>query len=487
MSKYDYGYELVEGTTTAWAYEKIRSGNTVLEFGPAIGNLAKHLYEEKRCSIDIVEIDEEAGIKAARFARTSILGKDGDLDGENWFERLQENRYDYIVILDVVEHIHDGEKLLRRARKLLKDDGKLLISMPNVAHNSVLINLFNNKFIYTKDGLLDNTHLKFYTYSSFYELICKCEYKIVSKEAKQIPVGMNEVNALYGDVPKAVELFLRTRPLADVYQFLFVLQKGEQSNCLDEIDFHLPLLSETLFKLQVYFDGKAENEIEYYCDPQNIELTVKVDKQGYEYVRIDPVEYKCVLQILSIEGKTESGSIALDVYETNGIDIGNNIYFYSKDDPNFCVKLSDEITEIYFKCKCYEINSDMMDVYHLIAEKEKVQLELLKKSEEENALQNSALEQYKKDNVLLNRALEQYKKDNVLLNSALEQYKKDSVWLNSALEQCKLENTNLEGEISLLQNENLEIKVKLNSVMEELARIKRTKIYKLYKLVKNKK
>ena len=67
MSKYDYGYELVEGTTTAWAYEKIRSGSTVLEFGPAIGNLAKHLYEEKRCSIDIVEIDEQKDIFETRY------------------------------------------------------------------------------------------------------------------------------------------------------------------------------------------------------------------------------------------------------------------------------------------------------------------------------------------------------------------------------------------------------------------------------------
>ena len=72
MSKYDYGYQLVEGTTTFWAYNKINEGSSVLEFGPAIGNLAKHLHEDKGCTIDIVEIDLEAGKKAARFARTSI-------------------------------------------------------------------------------------------------------------------------------------------------------------------------------------------------------------------------------------------------------------------------------------------------------------------------------------------------------------------------------------------------------------------------------
>ena len=71
MSKYDYGYELVPGTTTFWAFQKIQPESRILELGPAIGNLAKHLSEEKNCVVDIIEIDEESGKK-----RCSLPEKD---------------------------------------------------------------------------------------------------------------------------------------------------------------------------------------------------------------------------------------------------------------------------------------------------------------------------------------------------------------------------------------------------------------------------
>ena len=151
MSKYDYGYTLLPNTTTAWAFSKIQENSKVLELGPAIGNLAKHLKEEKGCSIDIIEIDEESGKRAAQFARRSLIGiEEGNLEGDLWYTKLSDERYDYIVILDVLEHLKNPKQLLKKVSSLLKEEGKLLVSMPNIAHNSVLINLLNNKFKYEK-------------------------------------------------------------------------------------------------------------------------------------------------------------------------------------------------------------------------------------------------------------------------------------------------------------------------------------------------
>lgn len=121
MNKYDYGYTLIPGTTTYWAYEKINPNSLILELGPAIGNLAKHLTEEKKCIVDMVEIDEEAGTMASEFARYSLIGAQaGNLEADYWYEKLKEERYDYVVILDVLEHLREPEKLLKKVSSLLK-------------------------------------------------------------------------------------------------------------------------------------------------------------------------------------------------------------------------------------------------------------------------------------------------------------------------------------------------------------------------------
>ena len=492
MSKYDYGYKLVDGTTTAWAYEKINPGSVVLEFGPAIGNLAKHLHEEKGCTIDIVELDEEDGTKAARFARTSILGKEGDLNTSIWYEKLLGNYYDYIVILDVLEHVYDSESLLKLARKLLKENGKVLISMPNIAHNSILINLFNNKFVYTKDGLLDDTHIKFYTYSTFCNLLCKCKYKIICKEAKQIPVGMNEVNASYDDVPPDVEVFLRTRPLSDVYQFLFIAQKNEklEEGIVDDIEFCPTTLNETLYKLQIYFDGKAENVIDYFCNPSKIDISIKIEKRGYKYIRIDPVEYKCILQILKVEGKTDQDTVNLNIYETNGIGLDNNIFIFPENDPNFCVALTDDINEIRLSCQCFEVNSKYMNVYSAIVYKQNSNLQLLQqyKGENESLKENMLLakqenETLQKD-VLLGKQKTESLKEEILSEKQVNRSLKEEILFkkqeNESLKEeilfKKQENESLKEEISLKKQEN-EL---LGEKARELEQIQKKKIYRIF-------
>ena len=60
MSKYDFGYEIKNNQTNEWAFENIRPGSKVLELGAATGVLTKHLYEDKCCNVDIIELDAEA-------------------------------------------------------------------------------------------------------------------------------------------------------------------------------------------------------------------------------------------------------------------------------------------------------------------------------------------------------------------------------------------------------------------------------------------
>ena len=384
------------------------------------------------------------------------------------------------MILDVLEHLYSAEKLLINAGKLLKPDGKILISMPNIAHNSIIINLYNNKFVYTQDGILDDTHVKFYTYASFCNLLHKCHYRIICKEAKQIPVGMNEVEATYNDVPKSVEYFLRTRPLADIYQFLFVAEKNE-SNSIDETSFKPMSLPETQYKVQIYFDGKAENIREYISNPQNIDLVIDVPKENYKFVRIDPIEYKGVLQILKVEGQRDSGYIQLQIDETNGIEIADDVYFFPEDDPNVYVRLKDGISKLHFVCRCHDVNSDQMDIFFRISDRQKQQTNLLNQFErEKDSLQNAISrfsDSYTSLVYLLKKSQEQEERlkdendnlndkilsDQNIFNTERQRYEQDAILLEQKIH-------NLEK--ALTKNE------------EELNQIKETKIYKLFEKIR---
>ena len=116
MSKYDFGYEIKNNQTNEWAFENIRPGSKVLELGAATGVLTKHLYEDKCCNVDIIELDAEAGAQAARYAQTAIIGESGNLDNKEWYDCIEGKRYDYIVILDVLEHLRNPQGVLNKVR-----------------------------------------------------------------------------------------------------------------------------------------------------------------------------------------------------------------------------------------------------------------------------------------------------------------------------------------------------------------------------------
>jgi methionine biosynthesis protein MetW len=81
-------------------------------------------------------------------------------------------KFDVIVIADVLEHLVDPDVVLRLISERISHQGKVIISLPNVAHLSVRFALFAGRFNYSDRGILDRTHLHFYTRKSIMAL-CK--------------------------------------------------------------------------------------------------------------------------------------------------------------------------------------------------------------------------------------------------------------------------------------------------------------------------
>ncbi len=138
----------------------IKPSADVLEFGPSSGYFTRYLKEKYHAVVDIVEIDKSCAEQAAEYARSCHVG---DIERFAWKDDFAGRRYDLILFADVLEHLRDPWKVLSGVAPFLKQDGRIIISVPNIAHAQILACLYNNDFSYSSTGILDKTHLRFFT------------------------------------------------------------------------------------------------------------------------------------------------------------------------------------------------------------------------------------------------------------------------------------------------------------------------------------
>ncbi len=103
--------------------------------------------------------------------------------------KFPENYFDYIIFGDVLEHLQNPWQVLEKMKCYLKDDGYFLASIPNIAHYSILHDLLNGRWQYQEAGILDKTHLRFFTWQTIIDMFQGAGYKIVDKRFKRIGVS----------------------------------------------------------------------------------------------------------------------------------------------------------------------------------------------------------------------------------------------------------------------------------------------------------
>jgi SAM-dependent methyltransferase len=139
----------------------------ILEVGCARGRLGHELKrQDPRRYVAGVEQDPDAARTASQRLDEVFV-----LDVEAGTPPIEPGSLDCILFGDVLEHLVDPEDVLRRYRELLAPDGLVLVSVPNIQHFSVVKSLLRGDFMYQPAGLLDATHLRFFTYMSFAKLL----------------------------------------------------------------------------------------------------------------------------------------------------------------------------------------------------------------------------------------------------------------------------------------------------------------------------
>lgn len=157
---------------------KIRIKAKVLEIGCASGYLTRDI-KSKECLVIGVEKDKTSGENARRSCHKLFIG---DIEDIQIFNKISKYRFNQIVLADILEHLKDPETMLKRLVKLLKPGGEIIISIPNIAFLTVRLNLLLGRFDYTDSGIMDKTHLRFFTKASISKLVKNTGLKIVTLE-----------------------------------------------------------------------------------------------------------------------------------------------------------------------------------------------------------------------------------------------------------------------------------------------------------------
>src|SRR6185369_625943 len=210
MGKYTHEVDMNSDNSAAQILRNVTPNSTVLEFGPASGYMTKYMKEILNCKTYIVEFDYDDGMEASKYADHYMVGPSiGDIENYQWI--YWTGPFDHIIFADVLEHLRDPWKALNKAKDLLKEDGSILISIPNIGHNSVIIDLINGKFNYRETGLLDNTHLRFFTRESLTKMVEEAGLYVAKEINTYCAVEHTEFKNNLTDVPEGVSQVLQDR------------------------------------------------------------------------------------------------------------------------------------------------------------------------------------------------------------------------------------------------------------------------------------
>jgi len=225
----------VEHNSTLMAeLELVGVGKKVLEIGPGSGHLTEALAK-RNCEVTCIEVDENLTSIARSFCRRMIVADVEYLDPQDTF---QGERFDVILLGDVLEHLKDPAMVLRKLRDRLQPSGYLVVSLPNVAHASVRLALLNGDFNYSEEGIIDRTHLRFFTLASLVALARETGYQIRDLRRTRVGLFNTEVKLSIEKVKVSVLRKLMRDPEATTYQFIFTAepQKVPQHGCTVDSD-----------------------------------------------------------------------------------------------------------------------------------------------------------------------------------------------------------------------------------------------------------
>jgi 2-polyprenyl-3-methyl-5-hydroxy-6-metoxy-1,4-benzoquinol methylase len=155
--------------------EWVGSHKRVLELGCSTGFFSKYLRQKRACSVVGVEVDPLAAAQARKFCNEVLLC---DLNSPEWIAGLPMEAFDVVLMGDVLEHLIEPQAVLEQIQPMLAPNASIIISLPNVVYWGTRLKILFGRFEYESFGILDHTHLRFYTPKTARKMIESAGYEI---------------------------------------------------------------------------------------------------------------------------------------------------------------------------------------------------------------------------------------------------------------------------------------------------------------------
>lgn len=208
----------------------IPEGVSVIDIGAGNGLLAQVILKlNKKVDIDGIEPNEFAASLARPHYRSIFVG----ISSEH-LNAIHQGHYDYVVLADVVEHTVDPQEFLDEICAHLPTSTKILVSLPNIAFGGQRLALLNGAFTYVDSGLIEKTHLRFFTIDSaqalFESISLSCEKIIfLNRSFYRAEFTREILKASFFELIK-----IAFTPSARAYQYLFVLHKDHRKKTVKQ-------------------------------------------------------------------------------------------------------------------------------------------------------------------------------------------------------------------------------------------------------------
>jgi GT2 family glycosyltransferase/2-polyprenyl-3-methyl-5-hydroxy-6-metoxy-1,4-benzoquinol methylase/glycosyltransferase involved in cell wall biosynthesis len=216
-----------ERTSLSALASYIAPGARVLDLGCGSGAVGRFLARRdgQIAPIDGLTISQaEAERARPDYRRLEVA----DLDQADLTQLFECGAYDVIICADVLEHVRQPSRVLHACRELLAPGGVALLSLPNAGYCGLIAELMAGEFRYREEGLLDTSHIHFFTRATLLRLLAENGWGVERCDAIRRELPDSEFHAAFDALPPAVARYLLVLPDALTYQFIITARPGMQ-------------------------------------------------------------------------------------------------------------------------------------------------------------------------------------------------------------------------------------------------------------------
>ena len=261
---YDREIDSSERTSLSVLTSHIAPGARVLDLGCGSGAIGRYLAQRDGAGTTVIDgltiSADEARLAAPHYRRVEVA----DLDNARLADLFPAQGYDAIVCADVLEHIRQSPRVLAECRQLLAPEGRLLLSIPNAGYAGLVAELMAGEFRYRQEGLLDETHVRFFTRRTLMRFLREHGWVDVQADVITRQLPDSEFNVAFDALPPAVARHLLALPDALTYQFIVVARPASAQELAEApapADAESgPLPAQALFTAELYlgFNGQFD-------------------------------------------------------------------------------------------------------------------------------------------------------------------------------------------------------------------------------------